>query len=290
MQVGFVGLGRMGSRMAANISQAGLQLAVYNRTRHKAEALASEVEATVADSPRTLAAESDVVVSMVSDGPALRAVYEGPDGILEGLAPGKVAVDMSTVGPERISELAPKVGERGAELLDAPVSGSVAVAEAGKLMIMVGGTEQGLARARPVLEAVGEPVLHVGSSGAGATLKLAVNSIVFGFNQALSEALVLAEKAGVDRSTAYDVFEKSAVAAPVLVYRRPVFENPGHVPVTFTMDLAAKDLRLILDLADRVGTPMPQAEENLGVYQRASEAGFGADDMGAVAEFLRRGG
>lgn len=286
--VGFIGLGRMGSPMARRIAEAGLPLHVWNRTRATAEAFAKETAAKIASSPKELAGVADVVITMVSDGQALQVIYGGQDGVLAGLRAGKIAVDMSTVGPGVIGELVPQVEATGAQIVDAPVSGSVATAEAGKLMIMAGGLTGAVESVRPVLEAIGNPVLHVGESGAGATLKLAINSIVFGINEAVSEALVLAERAGVERSAAYNAFAQSAAAAPVVLYRRPIFEHPFDNPVTMSIDLAIKDLELILALARSTGTRMPQADENLAVMRSASKAGLSDEDMGTTAEYLRR--
>lgn len=286
-QVGFMGLGRMGTAMAVNLAEAGIPLVVYNRTIAKAKAFAERHGTAVADTPAELAEEAEVLISMLADGPALRAVYEGQDGVLAGLGPGRVAVDMGTVGPTVIRQLGERLRAAGSAMVDAPVSGSVSTAEAAKLLIMAGGEAEDVERVRPILELLGDPVLHLGPLGAGATVKLAVNSIVHGLNQALSEALVLAERAGVDRSAAYEVFARSAVGAPVVRYRRPVYERPGETPVTFTIDLAAKDLQLALELAERVGAAMPQARGNLRILEEASRAGYGERDMGDVAVYVR---
>ncbi len=286
-RVGFIGLGRMGTPMAANIVDAGFPVTVWNRTAEKAQAFAEQTGAAVASDPAQLASMSDVVVTMVADGSVLESIYGGDRGVLAGLTSGATAVDMSTVGPAVVARLAPQVSALGAELIDAPVSGSTAAAQGRTLMIMAGGSEAGFARARPVLEAIGSPVLHVGDSGAGATLKLAINSMIYGINEAVSEALVLAERSGVDRSIAYEAFANSAAAAPVVKYRRPVFEAPGTTPVSFTVDLALKDLDLILELAERTGAPMPAAEVNRQVMRATSDAGNGDGDMGLTAVYLR---
>lgn len=287
VSVGFLGLGRMGSRMARNVARAGFPVVLYNRTRSKAEELAKELGAGFRETPAEVAAETDVIVSMLADGPAVEAVYTGPSGVVDAIRPGAVAVDMSTVGPGVVRGLAARVEDRGARMVDAPVSGSTASAEAGKLLIMAGGDGAAVDRVRPVLEAMGSPVLHVGPLGAGQAMKLAVNTLIYGLNQALSEALVLAERSGIDRHVAYDVFAQSAAAAPVVHYRRPVFERPEEAPVMFTMDLGLKDLRLILELAEQVGAPMPQAEGNMRAMEAAVGAGHGGDDIGGMARFLR---
>lgn len=288
MRIGFIGLGRMGTPMAANIAAGGFELGVWNRTAEKAAAFAAEHPAVAHATARELAAASDVVVTMVADGPVLEAVYSGPDGVLAGLSAGAVAVDMSTVGPGAIERLRPLVEEAGASLVDAPVSGSTAAAIGRKLMIMAAGEDAAVGRVVPVLETMGAPVVRVGPSGAGATMKLAINSMIYAINEAVSEALVLAENSGIDRSVALDAFSASAANSPMLTYRRSVYEHPGSVPVTFTVDLASKDLRLALELADATGTPMPGAQTNLEIMEATSAAGMGDDDMGMTAEYLRR--
>ncbi len=287
MTVGFIGLGRMGSRMAANIGRSGTPLVVWNRTTEKATEFAEEHDAEVAATPRELAERSDFVVTMLADAEAVLGVYDGDDGVAAGCGPGVTCVDMSTLGPSAARELWQRVEPTGAALVDAPVSGSTAAAESASLMIMAGGSEDDVERCRPLLETMGEPVMHVGERTTGAALKLAINSIIFGINQSVAESLVLAERAGIDRSIAYEAFTKSAVAAPVVVYRRPVFEHPGEIPVTFTIDLAIKDLELISQLAGDTGSPMPQSVVNLQMMRDSAAAGMAERDMGDVAVFLR---
>jgi 3-hydroxyisobutyrate dehydrogenase/2-hydroxy-3-oxopropionate reductase len=206
----------------------------------------------------------------------------------EGFHDGQVVLEMSTIAPETVRSIEPVVRERGASLLDAPVSGRVPVVERGELLIMVGGDGEALERARPVLEALSSKILHVGELGAGATVKLAVNALVHGLAVALSESLVLAERAGVERSAAYEVFASGAAGAPFVLYKRPAFERPEETPVAFSLDLVAKDLDLILALAQRVGAPMPQAASNREEIGAALAAGMTGNDMSALAEYLRR--
>jgi 3-hydroxyisobutyrate dehydrogenase-like beta-hydroxyacid dehydrogenase len=287
--VGFAGLGRMGSRMAANVAAAGFELTVWNRTRERADAFVAETGAAVTDSPAELAGKADVVVTMLADEDALRGVYEGDDGLLAGLRGSATAVEMSTVGPPAVHWLRERLAPLGVGLVDAPVSGSTELAAARRLMIMAGGDEADVERVRPVLDAIGSPVLFVGTSGSGATMKLAVNAIVYGLVEAAAEALVLAESAGIDRARAYEVFLSSAVAAPALRYRQEAFVRPGEVPPVFSLELAAKDLRLITGLAEQVSAAMPQAAATLAVMQRAIAAGFGDEDLSGMAQYLREG-
>jgi len=286
LRVAFLGMGRMGSRVARNVAAGGFPVTLYNRTRAKAEEVAAGVGGAVADTPAAAARDADVVITMLADASAVEAVYVGGDGALRGLGPGKVAVDMSTSGPDFVRRLGAMVADAGASLVDAPVSGSTSTAESGDLMLMVGGADADVERVRPVLGAAGSTIIHVGPPGAGATMKLAVNAIVFGLTQSVAEALVLAERAGIDRLVAYEVIAGSAVAAPLVYYRRATFEHPGEVPPMFSIDLAIKDLNLILGLAAQVGAHMPQTQENLDVMRRAAPA-HGEDDIAAVAEHLR---
>lgn len=286
-RIAFLGLGRMGIRMATNLGAAGHDLVLHNRTRAKAEDLAGRIGATVADSPRAAAEDAAFVITMLADAAALRGVCDGRDGLLAGLRPGAVLIDMGTTGPAAIEELAPLVAEAGAVLVDAPVSGSTAAAEAAQLTIMVGASPAVHARIEPVLRAMGSSVHHVGGTGTGAVAKLAVNNVIYALGNALSESLVLAERTGIDRTVMYDVFEDSAVSAPMVAYRRDAFLAPDETPAAFAMTLAHKDLRLITELAARLHLPVEQAEANLSLFGRAIADGLGDRDMADVAVHLR---
>jgi 3-hydroxyisobutyrate dehydrogenase-like beta-hydroxyacid dehydrogenase len=287
LKVGFAGIGRMGRPQAANIAKAGFPLTVWNRTRSKAEELAAEVGATVAAEPAGLAG-CDVIITMMADGSATESAYEGPDGILAALTPGKVCVDMATLAPAQMRSLAERVAKKGGEFLDCPVSGSIALATAGTLTLMVGGDAATLEKVRPVLAAMGSKIYHMGGVGTGATIKLTVNSIIYALGEAVAEGLVLAERAGIARTTAYEVFANSAISAPFVQYRREAFERPGEIPVAMRMVLAVKDLDLALALGKEVGAPLAQAQLNRDIYQEASSAGFADWDMSAVAHYFRK--
>lgn len=289
VRVGFSGLGRMGSLMAANLQTAGFDLTVHNRTHSRAESFAAATGAKLAASGRELAEAVPVIVTMVADGPALASLLEGPDGIAAGLSAGDIVVDMGTSGLEYTQRARRVVEAAGGHLVEAPVSGSTAAAEAATLLVMTAGDAAAAAAAGPVLAAMSARVLHVGGPGAGAALKLAVNSALFATMGAVGESLVLAERAGVPREVAYEVFANSAIAAPVVKYRRAAFEAPLNTPVSFALDLAIKDLDLTLALAEAVGAPMPQAETNRSVLRDASAAGLGDADIGHVAVHLRGG-
>jgi 3-hydroxyisobutyrate dehydrogenase-like beta-hydroxyacid dehydrogenase len=186
-----------------------------------------------------------------------------------------------------VQRLGPQLAACGAAMLDTPVSGSIQSVAAGELTVLAGGEAAHLEQARPVLAAISRRIIHVGPLGAGATMKLAVNGIIHALNEAVSEALVLAESAGVQRSSAYEVFASGAAAAPFVLYKRAAFEHPEETGVAFSLDLVGKDLDLILALAGRTGAPMPQAEVNRAVVGEAIEAGYGAADLSAVARLLR---
>ena len=274
-RVAVVGAGRMGAAMVGTLRRAGLEVLVHNRTRARAEAAAEAAGATVAATAREAAAGAQVVLSSLADDAAVGAAYTGADGIVAGLQPGAVVCESSTIDPGTVHRLRPLVEDRGAFLLDTPVSGSVPAVEAGTLTIMVGGDADVLERARPVLDALAKQVFHVGGLGSGAVMKLDVKSTLHGLNLTLSESLVLAA---------------SAIAAPFVQYKREAFEHPGRPPVAFSLDLAAKDLDLILALAGEAGALMEQAATNRDVVRAAVAAGLGDHDLSELATYLRSAG
>jgi 3-hydroxyisobutyrate dehydrogenase/2-hydroxy-3-oxopropionate reductase len=285
--VAIVGTGRMGGSMARAIVAAGLPLVVQNRTRDRADAIAADLGVRVVDTPAEAASLADVTITMLADDAAVAATYAGPGGLVEGARPGTVLVESSTVRPDTVRSLETAVRATGAGLLDAPVSGSVGLAASGQLTLMVGGDAADLERARPALEPLAKAIFHLGPLGSGAAMKLAVNTVVFGLNEAVAEALVLAESSGVDLATAYDVLSASAVGAPFVAYKRDAFLAPATTPPAFALALAEKDLGLILGFAASSGVPMPQAETNLAVVRDASSGGRGDLDFTMVAGALR---
>lgn len=287
--VAIIGTGRMGGAMAVALARAGATLVLQNRTRDRAVALADQLGGTarVVDSPAEAAAAADVSITMLSDDAAVRAAFGGPDGLAAGARPGTVLVDMSTVLPDTIRSVEAEVRARGAGLLDAPVSGSVHLAGSGALTLMVGGTADDLEAARPALEGLAKTIFHLGPLGSGASMKLAVNTLIYGLNGALAEGLVLAEAAGIDRATAYDVIAASAAGAPYVGYKRAAFVEPDATPAVFGLGLAEKDLGLIAAFAAELGVPMPQAAANLELVRAASTGGRGDRDFSTVAEELR---
>lgn len=286
--VAVVGTGRMGTAMTGRLRSGGADVIVYNRTRERAEKAASQTGADVAGTAREAASSAGTVIVSLADDRAVDEAYTGNEGIIAGLNPGTVVADTSTIDPETARRIAHLVEEAGAGHLDSPVSGSVSVVERGELTIMAGGRGDDLDAARPVLDVLATRIFHMGDHGTGAAMKLAVNAVVGALNLAVAEALVLAEKAGIERSTAYEVFASSVVAAPYVLYKRDAFEQPEETPVAFSLNLVAKDLDLILELARRVGASMEQAAANREAVRRALAAGFGDADISAIAEYLRQ--
>jgi 3-hydroxyisobutyrate dehydrogenase-like beta-hydroxyacid dehydrogenase len=273
----------MGSRIAANFAKAGHEVTVWNRTASVADEWAGENGGIVAGSLSDLAG-SEYLITMLADGEALEEVY----GELAGsLGPGIVAIDMGTSGPESFERARALVEARGVTMVDAPVSGATAAAEAASLLVMVGAPDEVFERVEPVLRAVGNPV-QVGPTGSAAVLKLAVNSVLYGLNQAVAEAVSLAEKSGVTPETTIDILAQGAAGAPMLSYRREQYLHPDQAPITFTIDLARKDLTLALEQARRTGAPTGQLERTMELMEDLIAKGHGSQDMGYVVEASRR--
>jgi len=286
-RVAVLGLGNMGSAMARRLATQDFPLTLYNRTADRAHALAAELSAAVAATPASAAAGADVIVTMVSDDKALHELSLGSDGIINGAPEGSITVQMSTVLPHTVIEVGRAFADRGLDFLDSPVSGSVTSSLSGELALMVGGSPAAIERARPVLDALAGRIYEVGEVGSGAALKLAVNHVIMSINAALSEALVLAEAAGVDRGKAYDVFAGGAAGAPFVQYKRAAFMEPGKNPPGFTMNLAEKDMLLIREFADESGVPLALADINLTELRRAAAALGGDRDFSELAVYLR---
>jgi 3-hydroxyisobutyrate dehydrogenase-like beta-hydroxyacid dehydrogenase len=287
-KIGIVGLGSMGAPIAGRLLDLQLGNQVYgtNRTRSKASRLVAR-GLHWRDTPREVAATADVVISMVTDDAALAAVTEGPDGILAGLRPGAVYVDMSTVSPKASRELAERVHAAGAAMLDAPVSGSVPAAESGALAIMVGGPRHAFDTAEPLLRHLGSSVTHVGGNGQGLVLKLAINISLAAQMLAFSEGLLLAERGGIDPKLAAATMAGSSVGSPMLKARVPlVLDLPQQS--WFDMRLMHKDIRLALALASESGMPAPAASAADAMLATAEELGYGHRDIAGLYEVLAR--
>ena len=284
-RVGFAGLGRMGVPMASNLARAGFELALWNRSIDKAEQLAAATNAVVLATPRDLAEGCDVVITMLADDLASEQVHQGADGLLAASGGARHLIEMGTLSPRHVQQLAAGAGER--VVIDAPVSGSIAAARDAQLMIMVGATDVEIEPVRPVLAALSREIICLGSVGAGETMKLAINMLIHGLNQTLAESLTLAEAAGIPPVDAYRAIEHSAAAAPMLGYRKPNYLDEADTPVSFALSLARKDVALATDLAVELGVPMPQTRLNLEQLQAAEAAGFGERDMASIINYLR---
>jgi 3-hydroxyisobutyrate dehydrogenase-like beta-hydroxyacid dehydrogenase len=284
--VGFVGLGAMGGRIAKRLIDAGHRVTGYNRTASKAAWLV-DAGLRLAPSPRAAAEAADVTFSMVSDTTALHAITDGPDGVLAGLGPGKVYVDMSTVSPQASRALAGRVRDRGAAMLDAPVSGSLVTLEEGRLSIMVGGDAEVLVGVRPILLAIGPVVTHVGANGQAALMKVATNLNLGAQMLAFSEAVLLAEKGGIDRATAVHVLLNSAIASPMLKYRGPfVLAMPEEA--WFDCAMMQKDLVLAADMGRALAVPLPATAVANEWLTAARGMGLERQDFAAMFDVLAR--
>jgi 3-hydroxyisobutyrate dehydrogenase-like beta-hydroxyacid dehydrogenase len=274
----------MGSRIAGRLLDAGHRVYATNRTASKAEPLV-ERGLIWLDTPREVAAAAGIVFSMVTDDAALEAITAGPDGLLAGLEPRQVYVDMSTVSPRASRRLAEHVGERGALMLDAPVSGSIPQAEAGALAIMVGGERQAFAAAEPLLRELGQTVTHIGPNGQGLLLKLAINISLAVQTLAFSEGLLLAERGGVEPEVAADVMSSSSIGSPMLKARIPLLL---HLPdqAWFDVDMMQKDIRLAREAADDLQIPLPSAAVADEVLSTARRLGYTHRDLASLHEVL----
>jgi len=283
--VGFIGLGLMGKPMVRNLLKAGYEVAVWNRTRNKAEALAQD-GAKVASSARDAASAADVLITIVSDPPALEAVLWG-EGALEGLRRGSVLVDSSTVSPALERRIAEACRERGAETLDAPVTGGTWGAEKGELVFMVGGEAATLARVEPVLGAMGKKWFHLGPHGAGQIVKLAMNLLLALEVQALAEALALVSGAGIPAENLIGVMQASMARAAVLDVKAPMILKQHYTP-SFPLRLMHKDMGLALELANQVGVPLPASAASRETYSAVKGAAKEDVDYAAVARFWQK--
>jgi 3-hydroxyisobutyrate dehydrogenase-like beta-hydroxyacid dehydrogenase len=282
-KIGFVGLGSMGAAIAGRLLP-GNQVQGTNRTKAKAVALI-EQGLTWRDTPREAAAGAQVVFSMVTDDAALAAITSGPDGILAGLWPGTIYVDMSTVSPQASRELARRVRWAGATMIDAPVSGSVPAAQTGTLSIMAGGPAEALDKVAPLLHRLGRSVTHVGGNGQGLLLKLAINISLAAQMLAFSEGMLLAERGGIDPGLAARAMTESAIGSPMLKARAPLVLDLPEQP-WFDVQLMHKDIRLALETARQSGVPLPAALAADNVLSQAEQLGYGHRDIAGLFQVL----
>jgi len=284
--LGFVGLGVMGGNMVSRLLEKGHSVTGYNRTRPKAQWLIDR-GMRVAESPKAVAEGADVTFTMVSNSAALAAVTEGPAGLLEGLSQGKLHVEMSTISPEASRALAAKVREKGADMIDAPVSGSVITLQQGRLSVMVGGRKETFERLRPLLLDIGPKVTHVGDNGVALAMKIAVNLSLAVQMLAFSEGVLLAEKSGIPREVAVDVLVHSAVASPMIQYRGPfVLRQPQEA--WFDVNMMQKDMLLAMELGRKLNVPVPTTAVANEFLTAARGMGWEKLDFAVVFEVLAR--
>jgi 3-hydroxyisobutyrate dehydrogenase-like beta-hydroxyacid dehydrogenase len=285
-KLGFVGLGVMGSQMVNRLLEKGHTVTGYNRTRAKAQWLIDK-GMSWADSPRAVAEASDITFAMVTNAAAIAAVTDGPDGIIAGLGAGKYFIDMSTVSPEVSRATAAKVRAKGADMVDAPVSGSVITLQEGKLSVMVGGRKETFERVKPLLLDIGPKVTHVGASGLALAMKIAVNLSLAVQMMAFSEGVLLAEKSGIRREVAVDVLTHSAIASPMIQYRGPfILQQPEEA--WFDCNMMQKDMLLAMELGRQLNVPVPTTAVSNEFLTAARGMGWEKKDFAVVFDVLAR--
>ena len=283
-RIAFAGLGIMGSRMARNLRKAGFDVVVWNRTRARAE----ELGEPIADTPRQAAEAADILITMVVDAPQVEEVLFGPDGAAEGLREGALVVDMSTIAPSAVREIASRLAERGIGFVDAPVTGSKPRAEDGTLTIMAGGSAEDFGRAKPLFEAMGQLVVHCGPSGHGAMVKLLNNALAAINAAALAEAIDMAERYGLDTDRMVEVMSAGSAKSTMLDLKaKPMIEH-DYEPL-FKLEHMLKDVRHCLAEAEVLGEDFDLATDAEALYSAADRAGFGQQDFAAVIEAVRQG-
>jgi len=285
--VGLIGLGLMGKPMGRNLLKAGFPLVVWNRTRSKADDLIRE-GAKLAASPREAAAQADVLVTIVSDPPALEEVVFGPDGALEGFRRGSVFVDSSTISPDLARREAAACAERGVDFLDAPVTGGTWGAEKGELVFMVGGKPEVFERTKPVFEAMGKRFFLLGPNGSGQIVKLAMNLILALEVQALAEAMALVRTAGIKGERLSEVLQSSMGRSALMDVKAPLILK-NEYPASFPLRLMHKDVRLALELAREQGIELPAGAAAFATYSAVKDAAKDDPDYAAVARFWNKG-
>ena len=285
-KLGFIGLGVMGGRVVKRLLAAGHSVVGYNRTRSKAQWLLDS-GMTWGESPHTVAESADVIFSMVTNTSALQSIAEGPDGLLAGLGPEKIYVDMSTVSPAYSRELAKQVSARRAAMLDAPVSGSVITLEEGKLTIMVGGDPAVFEKVKPILLDIGPRATHVGANGLAVSMKIATNLSLAVQMLAFSEGVLIAEKSGIKREVAVEVLTNSVIASPMVKYRGPfVLQMPEEA--WFNVNMMQKDMNLALELGRQLNVPLPTTAVTNELLTAARGLGLEGRDFAILFEVLAK--
>lgn len=286
MRVAFLGLGIMGSRMAANLSRAGSQLTVWNRTGSVAERFAAEHEGVApAATPAEAARGAEIVVTMVVDGPQVEHVLLGPEGASAGAAPGTLLIDCSTIGPSAAREIGQRLAERRLELIDAPVTGSAPRAADGTLTIMAGGSDQAFARARPVLEAMGRLIVHAGPLGHGQMVKVINNAVAATNAAVLGEALLVGARAGLDLDALVAVMGAGSGGSTMLELKAGPMREHDFTPL-FKLEHMLKDVRLCLEESQAAGAPFAFAALTREILSAGMGRGLGSQDFAALIEVL----
>ncbi len=283
-KVGFIGLGIMGRGMAANLLKQGFTVQVWNRTATRVEPLVAQ-GAQTATSPAALAASCPVVITCVSDTPDVEAVVLGPQGVQEGIQPGGLLIDCSTISPQVTLDIAAQLAQKDAHMLDAPISGGSEGAIQGTLSIMVGGDPAQFARALPYFEAMGSTITHVGDQGAGQTVKLVNQILVVGNCVAMCEALLFAQAGGVDLQKTFDAISQGAAGSWMFTNRAPQIMQRDWSP-GFMVSLQQKDLRLVLAAADLIGVPLPITAQIFNFYRTLEAQGLGDEGNHALIKAL----
>jgi 3-hydroxyisobutyrate dehydrogenase-like beta-hydroxyacid dehydrogenase len=284
--LGFVGLGVMGSQMVSRLLSKGHTVTGYNRTRSKAQWLIDK-GMKWANSPREVSASADVIFAMVTNASALAAISDGPDGLLAGLGKGKIFSDMSTVSPAASRALAARIREKDADMVDSPVSGSVITLQEGKLSVMVGGRREAFERVKPLLLDIGPKVTYVGDNGLALSMKIATNLSLAVQMLAFCEGVLLAEKSGIARETAVDVLTHSAVASPMIQYRGPfVLQQPEEA--WFDVNMMQKDMLLALEMGRQLDVPLPTTSVSNEFLTAARAMGMAKQDFAVVFDVLAR--
>jgi 3-hydroxyisobutyrate dehydrogenase-like beta-hydroxyacid dehydrogenase len=287
MKIGFIGLGIMGSRMAANLQKGGHSLVIYNRTREKAEPLLSS-GATWTDSPAQLAPQVEIVFTMLAHPEAVREAALGEDGLLSSLAAGQLWVDCSTVNPSFSREMAAQAQARHIRFLGAPVTGSKGQAAAAKLVFWVGGDAKDFEACRPLLECMGDRIVHCGGQGMGTAMKMVINQMIGTAMAAFAEGLVLGESLGLSRKILFDALLGGPAVAPFLSFKRERIETGNYQPADFPLRWLHKDLHLASVSAYETGVAVPLANITTDIYQLAIRVGRGDEDFSAIYDFLAR--
>jgi 3-hydroxyisobutyrate dehydrogenase-like beta-hydroxyacid dehydrogenase len=282
-RIGFVGLGIMGGRMAANLARAGHELVVFNRTRERAEAWIAEHGGTLAPTPAAVGAQAEVVITMVVDGDQVEHVLLGPDGVAGGAAPGVLCVDMSTIAPAQTRAIGAALAERGLRFVDAPVTGSSPKAEDGTLTIMVGGAEEDVARARPLFEVMGEVVVHVGPLGQGQVVKLINNAVAAANASTLAQALIVGRATGVDLDALVEVMAAGSGASTMLALKAGPMRAHDYATL-FKLEHMLKDVRLCLEEGQAAGVPFPAAAAARETLTAGMGRGLADADFAAIVE------